>query len=51
MFCVLAAHTTGVGTAQQFKDKFKFALQIFPSGSSSRRSFWRTEWPFYDFVA
>lgn len=31
VFCVLAAHTTGVGTAQQLKDKFT-ALVDFPFG-------------------
>ena len=31
VFCVLAAHTTGVGTAQQLKDKFN-SLANFPFG-------------------
>src|SRR5207244_7527384 len=31
VFCVLAAHTTGVGTAPQLKDKFD-ALAYFPFG-------------------
>ena len=31
VFCVLAAHTTGVGTAQQLKDKFD-SLTDFPFG-------------------
>ncbi|MBI3653556.1 MAG: hypothetical protein HY231_21205 [Acidobacteria bacterium] len=31
VFCVLAAHTTGIGTAQQLKDKYN-ALQNFPFG-------------------
>jgi len=31
VFCILAAHTTGVGTAQQLRDKFN-ALQDFPFG-------------------
>jgi hypothetical protein len=31
VFCILAAHTTGVGTAQQLKDKFT-ALTDFPFG-------------------
>jgi hypothetical protein len=31
VFCILAAHTTGVGTAQQLKDKFT-ALNDFPFG-------------------
>ena len=31
VFCVLAAHTTGVGTAQELKDKFT-ALSDFPFG-------------------
>src|ERR1051325_10601939 len=31
VFCILAAHTTGVGTAQQLKDKFN-SLQNFPFG-------------------
>jgi hypothetical protein len=31
VFCILAAHTTGVGTAQQLKDKFN-SLQDFPFG-------------------
>jgi hypothetical protein len=41
VFCVLAAHTTGVGTAQQLKDKFD-SLTTFPLGNSLRRCFWRT---------
>ena len=31
VFCILAAHTTGVGTAQELKDKFD-ALTDFPFG-------------------
>ena len=31
VFCILAAHTTGVGTAQQLKDKFS-SLTDFPFG-------------------
>jgi len=31
VFCILAAHTTGVGTAQQLKDKFN-SLTDFPFG-------------------
>jgi len=31
VFCILAAHTTGVGTAQQLRDKFN-TLQDFPFG-------------------
>lgn len=31
VFCILAAHTTDVGTAQQLKDKFN-SLQDFPFG-------------------
>jgi hypothetical protein len=31
VFCILAAHTTGVGTAQELKDKFD-ALTNFPFG-------------------
>ena len=31
VFCILAAHTTGVGTAQQLRDKFN-NLQDFPFG-------------------
>jgi len=31
VFCILAAHTTGVGTAQQLKDKFS-SLNDFPFG-------------------
>lgn len=31
VFCVLAAHTTGVGTAQELKDKFN-SLHDFPFG-------------------
>jgi len=31
VFCILAAHTTGVGTAQQLKDKFN-SLTNFPFG-------------------
>src|SRR5215212_4201843 len=31
VFCILAAHTSGVGTAQQLKDKFT-ALTDFPFG-------------------
>lgn len=31
VFCILAAHTTGVGTAQQLRDKFN-ALHDFPFG-------------------
>jgi len=31
VFCILAAHTTGVGNAQQLRDKFN-ALQDFPFG-------------------
>ena len=31
VFCILAAHTTGVGTGQELKDKFN-ALEDFPFG-------------------